>query len=515
MLNENNTPKTSSNEELEVNKVSAGEIPVENAELMFKGEYSVSSSDLVIKGTTNSLNPEVLVIEGFFSGGKQGLIAPNGATLSFETVKALAGPENPAQFAATGDEGSGAEKIGEIVKLEGSAKSRKTDGIETELKIGDPVFQGDVVSTGDNTKLGITFIDETVFSMSANSTMVLDELVYKGPGDSDNSMVMNLVQGTFVFVTGEVAPSGSMQIETPVATMGIRGTTPKVTVDTNLGVGEFSILPDPDTGNVGSYVLINKSTGEIIGRVETVEKKWVLTSLTGDAVEIGKSGIDLLEDRIALDEIRDIFSRSFGDRAQLDGSNSFGRIGFGSLSAGDRNVDGLGAGDDDGLGDEIAGEDGEGEPGDPPIAEDDEFFSGEDPVLIGQDVVAGTGGGVDFDPDGFAVLVTQVNGEDLTFVGGIASVLLPSGGILVISENGGITYDPNDAYEFLGLGDEDVDTFEYTITDPEGFTDVATVTITLTGSNDQPQITNIATTVLSDAFTEAGDTGNSATTRTA
>ncbi len=54
--------------------------------------------------------------------------------------------------------------------------------------------------------------------------MVLDELVYD-PGGSDNSMLVNLVQGTFVFVAGQIAPTGEMEVQTPVATLGIRGTT--------------------------------------------------------------------------------------------------------------------------------------------------------------------------------------------------------------------------------------------------------------------------------------------------
>src|SRR5690606_23381708 len=125
----------------------------------------------------------------------------------------------------------------------------------------------DVVETGANSKLGISFVDDSVFSMSAGARMVLDELVFDPARAADSSMVVNLVQGSFVFVTGQVAPAGSMKVETPVATMGIRGTTPKVLIDTNLGVTEFSILPDPGSGKIGSYLLIDKTTGEILGTV--------------------------------------------------------------------------------------------------------------------------------------------------------------------------------------------------------------------------------------------------------
>ncbi|MEM7289945.1 MAG: FecR domain-containing protein [Pseudomonadota bacterium] len=201
-------------------------IVIDNAELLFTGEYSRVSDDLIIKTKGIDGAFEHMSLEGFFAGNDAALVAPNGAGLSYETILALAGPENPGVYATTGDAASGLIKIGEVLKLEGTASSKQQNGVEGELKVGDPVYQGDVVSTGADTKLGITFIDKTVFSMSENATMILDELVYKGPGDSENSMVMNLVQGTFVFVTGEIAPSGTMEVETPVATMGIRGTTP-------------------------------------------------------------------------------------------------------------------------------------------------------------------------------------------------------------------------------------------------------------------------------------------------
>jgi len=495
-----------------VDPTHAKNLLIENTALLFEGAYSRNKDALIIEEKGASDLSDSIVIDGFFSGEKFGLVAENGALLTYETVRALAGPENPAQYANTGDTQTDQSKIGEVLKLEGTAKSKQVNGLEGDLKVGDPVFQGDVITTGPETNLGITFIDKTVFSMSANATMVLDELIYNGPENSDNSMVVNLVQGTFVFVTGEVAPSGNMQIETPVATMGIRGTTPKVTVNTELGIGEFSILPDPN-GDVGSYVLVDKSTGAIIGRVESVESKWVVTSLNGDAVEIGKSGIDLLEDNIALDEIRDLYSRSLGDRTELEGTASFAQVGFSGLDANQGPIDGPGGEDDNQTTGDTPDDDGNGEPGDPPIAGDDDFFSGEDVFLIGQDVIAGTGGGPDFDPDGFAVFVTQVNGIDLVFVDGVASVLLPSGAIVLVSSTGGITYDPNDVYEFLGLDDIDVDSFEYTIEDMEGFTDTALVTITLSGSNDQPVITNVATTVLSGTLTENTDTDNAVSTQ--
>ena len=67
-----------------------------------------------------------------------------------------------------------------------------------------------------------------------------DEFVYD-PGGKSNSTIVSLTRGTFVFVAGQVAKTGDMRIETPVATMGVRGTTPHVEVSDD-GTTKFSTL---------------------------------------------------------------------------------------------------------------------------------------------------------------------------------------------------------------------------------------------------------------------------------
>src|SRR5262249_59913798 len=62
-----------------------------------------------------------------------------------------------------------------------------------------------------------------------NARMVLNEFVYD-PNGKSNSTLFSLSKGTFTFIAGKVAKTGDMKIDTPVATMGIRGTTPHVEI---------------------------------------------------------------------------------------------------------------------------------------------------------------------------------------------------------------------------------------------------------------------------------------------
>ena len=113
-------------------------------------------------------------------------------------------------------------------------------GDPVQTKSGDPVYTGDVVRTGVDGRVGINFVDGTSFNLSSNARMKLDEFVYD-PNGKSNSTVINLTRGTFVFVAGEVAKTGDMKIDTPVATMGIRGTTPHVEISDD-GTTRFSTL---------------------------------------------------------------------------------------------------------------------------------------------------------------------------------------------------------------------------------------------------------------------------------
>jgi FecR protein len=106
--------------------------------------------------------------------------------------------------------------------------------------VGDAVYRGDVVQTGADSKISLAFSDGTAFNIASNARMELNEFVYN-PNGKNNSSLFSLAKGTFTFVAGKVAKTGNMKIDTPAATMGIRGTTPHVVVFED-GTVKFSTL---------------------------------------------------------------------------------------------------------------------------------------------------------------------------------------------------------------------------------------------------------------------------------
>jgi hypothetical protein len=140
--------------------------------------------------------------------------------------------------------------IGKVLEATGAVTVEHTSGVllqanlpatgPGQAKIDDLVYQGDVVQTGANGALSITFVDGTSFKVSSNARMELNELVYD-PKSNSNSMVFSLAKGSFTFLAGMVAKTGNMKVETPVATMGIRGTAPRVEILED-GTARFSTL---------------------------------------------------------------------------------------------------------------------------------------------------------------------------------------------------------------------------------------------------------------------------------
>ena len=104
----------------------------------------------------------------------------------------------------------------------------------------------------------------------------------------------------------------------------------------------------------------------------------------------------------------------------------------------------------------------------------------------------------DIDPDGDGLSVVQVNGQ-ANAVG--ASVAGTRGGLFTIGSDGSYTFTTDNAFEALGAGQTATTSVTYGIADDNGGTTTATLTVTVTGTNDAPRV--VAT--IGDAAARVGD----------
>lgn len=148
--------------------------------------------------------------------------------------------------------------IGQVASVTGSATVTRGNAARAALKVADAIYAKDILQTDVNSALGITFDDETTFSLSANTRIVIDSFVYQ-EGGHGNLASFNVATGTASFIASLVAKTGDMKIATPEATLGIRGTTGIVEVPPAGGATAPTVKLYPDTdGHVGRIEVFNR-----------------------------------------------------------------------------------------------------------------------------------------------------------------------------------------------------------------------------------------------------------------
>jgi len=234
---------------------------VPGGDWLLTAQFGRIGEDLVLHGA----NGNSAIIPSYFAAGDPvPLTSDSGARLDGTLVELLAGSRAPLQFAETqlaqASDASGA--IGKVLEVEGVVQVSRADGSQAQLAQGDAVFLKDVIQAAADGKIAIGFVDGTSFALSDGARMTLDDLVFN-PGGSDNVFAASVLKGTFVFLTGQIAPSGSMDVTTPVGTIGVRGT--KVACKLALEGAEsvITLLTDPN-GHVGIVEIRNAAGTRIL-----------------------------------------------------------------------------------------------------------------------------------------------------------------------------------------------------------------------------------------------------------
>jgi len=114
---------------------------------------------------------------------------------------------------------------GRIKLVSGSAFIvRARDTIRAE--VGQPVYESDVLRTGDDGRMGVTLDDDTRVSLGPASEIRLDTFRY-APAQGSVGLAMQFLRGIAVYVSGQIAKLApdSIRLETPAAIVGVRGTT--------------------------------------------------------------------------------------------------------------------------------------------------------------------------------------------------------------------------------------------------------------------------------------------------
>jgi len=154
-----------------------------------------------------------------------------------------------------------ANPIGEFIQLTGPAQVDKKTGSSVDASLGSKIESLDTIRTS-RARANIKFKDNTQVAITENSKLVIDEYVYD-PNRGTGKMSMKIALGTVRYASGTIAKNNNenINIQTPVATVGVRGTSFSMTVD-EIGQSLIILLPNRD-GTIGE-IRVESDAGQVI-----------------------------------------------------------------------------------------------------------------------------------------------------------------------------------------------------------------------------------------------------------
>jgi hypothetical protein len=135
--------------------------------------------------------------------------------------------------------------IGNITESSGSNGVKRDGGIEILGSQDLDILFKDTLETAQG-RMKVMFLDETNLSLTEHSEVTIDEYIFD-PNPTKSKLAMSFVQGTARFATGRLGlvPKENIVINTPTATIGVRGTDFTTTVD-ELGRSLIILLPETE-----------------------------------------------------------------------------------------------------------------------------------------------------------------------------------------------------------------------------------------------------------------------------
>ena len=154
------------------------------------------------------------------------------------------------------------ELAGYVESVKGTAWAQAPEGERRPLKKGSPFYVNDTLTTEIDSNIQIRFEDKTKFYMGENSDLLIQDFIYKKPRQ-ENSLSAKILKGTFRFISGLIASTRpeSMEVETSVATIGIRGTHVVGEADSTSAT---IILMEPEGEDRDTSIIVANEYGSVV-----------------------------------------------------------------------------------------------------------------------------------------------------------------------------------------------------------------------------------------------------------
>jgi hypothetical protein len=151
--------------------------------------------------------------------------------------------------------------VGKAIKVSGTVHAKLETQEKRKLSIGKSIFEKDLVTTEKDSSVTLLFSDETRFELGADSSLQVNKYLFEKDAGKDSSSI-EVIKGTFRFVSGLIAKQKpeSMEVNTSVATIGIRGT--NVVGEVN-ATSATIILVEPEDSSTKTAIEVSNKFGSV------------------------------------------------------------------------------------------------------------------------------------------------------------------------------------------------------------------------------------------------------------
>lgn len=127
--------------------------------------------------------------------------------------------------AAVSTPGAALAEIGRIKSVAGTATVIRGKAV-TPATPGYQLLVSDVLTTGANGRIGVTFVDNSRFAVGPNSRIALSEFEFDDTTHKGKSLT-TMDRGALGVVSGQIAKENkdAMKVRTPTSLLAARGTT--------------------------------------------------------------------------------------------------------------------------------------------------------------------------------------------------------------------------------------------------------------------------------------------------
>ncbi|MGI8527256.1 MAG: FecR family protein [Pseudolabrys sp.] len=158
-----------------------------------------------------------------------------------------------------------AQNYGKVGAVNPDATGTPSGGATRTLTVGANVVRNERIQTSASGSAQIQFPDQSTLNVGSNSNIVIDEFVYN-PNERTGTMVASAVKGAFRYVGGQISHTAGATINTPLASLGVRGGI----VTLLLPVPANVVASDPRLAGQGQLVISHHGTVTIHNGVSTI-----------------------------------------------------------------------------------------------------------------------------------------------------------------------------------------------------------------------------------------------------